>query len=649
MASNWRKYWDVWVCLVIVGITLAVYWRVQDFDFVNIDDDLYVSENPHVQEGLTVDSVIWAFSFQGKKDTYWHPVAWLSHALDCRFFGLKAGRHHLTNLVIHVANILLLFWVFRRMTGAFWRSAFVAALFAIHPINVDTVAWVAERKNVLSTFFWMLTLLAYVYYAEKPIVYRYLLVLLMFVLGLLTKPVLVTLPFVLLLLDYWPLKRFSYERLSLDGIGVMAGTSLGRFRKFSTARLIVEKVPFFALSGLTIGLSSLSVLEQVPLSVAPMGLRIANALASYVQYIGKMFWPQGLTVLYPYPRTVPAGEVVGAVAFLGGVTLLAIWFIKRAPFLLVGWFWFLGTLVPVLGLVQVGLWPAMADRFAYVPFIGLFLVMAWGIPEITRKWPYQKTCLSVTAALLLLGLFVVTWKQVGYWKNSITLFERNLEFTSNNHIAHTNLGAALNEEGRLEEAIAHYLKALQLRPDSAEAHNNLGLVLEKQGRRVEAIKHYYQALKYAPDSVVTIKNLAVSLDKSGQSAQAIQRYLHVLRINPDAAEVHYRLGIAFNKEGRTEEAMQHYLQALRVEPDFAEAHNNLGNIFINQGRLEEAIGHYSHALRIKSDSAEAHNNLGVALIRKGMVEEGIGHIKTALRIDPDYGPARRNVGLIGDR
>ena len=575
------KYRDVLACLFLVVITLAVYWPVQNFDFVNFDDEPYVTENLNIQEGLTLKSVIWAFSFSDKENTYWHPFAWLSHALDCQLYGLDPGKHHLTNLMFHIANSLLLFVVFKWMTGAFWKSILLATLFAIHPITVDSVAWVAERKNVMSTFFWMLTMLFYVYYTRKPVFYRYLLTLLMYVFGLLTKPMLVTLPFVLILLDYWPLKRFSHEQLSSNRNGARTDTAISGFKFIPPIHLIVEKIPFFILSGLSIFLSFLSVQTEVAsISPVPMDLRFANALVSYPKYIGNMIWPQGLTIFYPYPRMVPAWETIGALLFLACVSAFAIRSIQRAPYFVIGWLWFLGTLVPVLGLVQTGLWPAMADRFAYVPLIGLFMVFSWGVPQICENRRYSTIWLSASVACLLLVLITVTFKQIGYWKNSITLFEHNLKFTSNNYLAHTNLGNALDRQGRTEEAIEHCQQAVRIKPDFVEAQFSLGTFLEKQGRLREAIEHYLQAV----------------------------------RIKPGYALVHNNLGVALDKLGRTDEAIEHYLQVLRIKPDYENVHNNLGIALCRKGDIEGGIAHFQKALLANPGDMEVMKNLQTALM-----------------------------------
>jgi Tfp pilus assembly protein PilF len=580
------NYHNFWGSLFLAAITLAVYWPVQNHDFVNFDDDIYVIENSNIHKGLTTHSVVWAFSFKDKEGTYWQPITWLSHSLDCQLYELQPGKHHLTSLVIHLANSILLFIIFKWMTRVFWRSLLLATLFAIHPINVDSVAWVAERKNVLSTFFWMLTMLCYVYYVKKPGLYKYLLTLLMYVLGLLTKPMLVTLPFVLLLLDYWPLKRFLYGQASRNGTGVPNKTAISGLKITPPFRLILEKIPFLALSVLSIILSSLSMQEKVYSSTGvPLDLRIANALVSYVKYICNMFWPEGLTVFYPFPQMVPIWEVLGALFFLVFASFFAIRTIKKAPYFIIGWLWFLGTFVPVLGLVQVGLWPAMADRFAYVPLIGLFIILVWGVPQICQNLSHHKIWIPTSVSLLVLVLIILTWKQVGYWRNSITLFEHNLKYTKNNYTAHNNLGNALNKQNRTQEAIQHYSKALQIKPDHFEAHNNLGNALNKQNRTQEAIQHYLKALQLKPDFAKAHNNLGNTLSNKGRIQEAINHYLQALRINPDDGEVQNNLGVAFCRMGNIEEGITHFRKALRINPADNSARTNLKRALTIQQRM----------------------------------------------------------------
>jgi protein O-mannosyl-transferase len=630
------KHRNILVCLFLVMATLAVYWQVQNFHFVNFDDGKYIYENHHVQEGLTLKSITWAFTTFHASN--WHPLTWLSHMLDYQFYGMNPGWHHLTNLFFHIANTLLLFFVFRKMTGSLWQSAFIAALFALHPLHVESVVWVSERKDVLSTFFWMLTMWSYIWYVENPVAYRYVLVFLFFAIGLMSKPMLVTLPFVLLLLDYYPLNRFKFQ--PSDG-------SANSQQRSNTLRLTLEKTPLFALAAMS---SAITFYAQkkggavTSLEMYPFKVRIANALVSYVTYIGKMIYPSKLAVLYPHPGMLPWWEIAGACFLLVSISLLAIRVVKQSPYFAVGWLWYLGTLVPVIGLVQVGS-QSMADRYTYVPLIGLFIIVACGVPELVKQWRYRKIGLTTLATVFLTILMAMTWKQVGYWENGITLFEHALKVTSNNHVAHNNLGLALDKQGHTAEAIEHYLQALRIKPDLEEAHNNLGLALDKQGHTAEAIEHYLQALRIKPDYAKAHNNLGLALDKQGHTAEAIEHYSQALRIKPDFAEAHYNLGLALDKQGHTAEAIEHYLQALRIKPDFAEAHYNLGLALKDEGRTDEAIDHYLQALRIKPDYAEAHYNMGNVLYMQKRIDEAIDHYLLALRIKPDYTETHNNLGL----
>jgi len=591
------------VCLLLVMATLAVYWQVQHFDFVNFDDIDYVYENYHIQNGLTQESISWAFTTTHAAN--WHPLTWLSHMLDCKLFGLNPGRHHLTNLLFHIANTLLLFVVFRKMTGGLWQSAFVAALFALHPCHVGSVAWISERKDLLSTFFWMLTMWGYIRYVEHPKVTRYLLMVLFFSLGLMSKPMLVTLPFVLLLLDYWPLCRFRFG--PSDSVDKSQPRAM-------VLRLFWEKVPLLAL----VAMSSVATFYAqkhgklvVSLDVIPFKARVTNALVSYVKYIGKMIYPAKLAAIYPHPGMLPWWQITGAFLLLLVISFAAIRFIKQKPYVAVGWLWFLGTLVPVIGLVQVGN-QAMADRYTYVPFIGLFIVIAWGVFELTSRWQHSKKILAGFATVILVALMAVTWKQTGYWQNSITLFEHNLKVTAEHSVLHNSLGFALENMGRTEEAIEHYSQALRINPNFEHAHNNLGNALDKLGRTEEAIDYYLQAL----------------------------------RINPNFEHTHNNLGNALVKMGRAEEAIEHYLQALQIKPDFVDAHNNLGNTLLRQGKTVEAVRHFNEALRLNPNFAKAHNNLGIASASAGKIEDAIAHFHKALQIDPKNVEARLNLNNI---
>ena len=629
-----RRGFLIGLCLVIV--TLAVYWQVQYHDFVNFDDPLYVTENRQIQAGLTWEGVVWSFTSGTFVTNYWAPLTWLSHMLDFELYGKDPGGHHWNSLLLHILNALLLFGIMKKTTGALWRSGLVAALFAVHPLHVESVAWVAERKDVLSTFFWLLGMLAYTRYARQPELSRYFQVLLFFVLGLMSKPMLVTFPFVLLLMDYWPLGRLQLgQRIAPGGIEI---------KESSASILVGEKLPFFAL---TAAASVAAFIYQKkggvlpPMDLAVLKTQLSNALISYASYIGKMIWPGRLAIFYPHPGHIPIWQTLGAGTLLSCLSVLFIRPGRKFPYLPVGWFWYLGTLVPVIGLVKVGHF-ARADRYTYVPLIGLFIMMAWGIPEFWPRWRHRKIWVAATATVLLSMLMLIAWKQVGYWQNSITLFQHALKVTSNNHISYYNLGHALASEGRLDDAIAHYLEALRIKPDFEKAHYNLGIARAEQGRLDDAIAHYQEAIRIKPDYKMARVNLGVALAQEGRLDEAVANYLEVLQSNPDEG-VHNNLGNVLEMQGRLDQAIYHYLEAIRIKSDYIEAHYNLGIVLEKQGRLDDAIGHYLEALRIKPDFVEVHNNLGIVFFRKGNIKGAIYHFREALRIEPDNDAAKYNL------
>ena len=474
----WQRHRKMIVSLLLVAVIIAAFWQVKNCDFINFDDGPYVTANIHIIPGITVKGIIWAFTaFQAGN---WHPLTWLSHMVDCQLYGLKPAGHHLTNLILHIANTLLLFLFFTRVTRAFWASAMLAALFALHPLRVESVAWVAERKDVLSTFFWMTTLWAYYWYVARPALPRYLLVLLSFALGLMSKPMLVTLPLVLLLLDYWPLARIQGR---LAAVAAPAKTGLSPDTRKPLGALVLEKAPLLALAAF---FSFITVLAQkqaiVPIELEPLKVRLANALLSYWLYLGKMIWPSRLAVFYPHSGAGISGwGVIAAVLALVSGSILACSKARKYPYLPVGWFWYLGTLVPVIGLVQVGE-QAMADRFTYIPSIGFFLIIVWGTRDLTARWRRQKLFLVLAAVIILTSCTFLTWRQVGYWRNSISLFERALAVTSNNSLAHINLGRPYLEAGRIDEAIIQYQKAIKIHPRFAGAYYDLGICLGMQGK-----------------------------------------------------------------------------------------------------------------------------------------------------------------------
>ncbi len=635
-----KKYFYI-ICLLLVVATLAVYWQVLDNDFVNYDDNEYVTENIHVQKGVTFDSLTWAFTSSHSDN--WHPLTWISHMIDCQLYGLNARGHHLTSLLFHVANTLLLLLVLVRMTGSLWQSSFVAALFALHPLHVESVAWVAERKDVLSTFFMMLTVWAYILYVKKREVKRYLLVVLFFVLGLMSKPMLVTLPFILLMLDFWPLGRLC---LLHDTRYVVTGQHTNE--RTDIFRLVLEKVPFFALA---VGSSVVTFIVQErggameALKTYSLQTRIVNAFVAYIEYIMSMIWPVKLAVLYPHPgNSLPLWKGVVAGVALVLITILVIRKARKIPYLAVGWLWYVVTLIPVIGIVQVGL-QAMADRYTYITLIGLFVIIAWGAKDLLSKWLYRKMCLGTLAAILLPVLMVLTWKQVQNWENSITLFKHTLKHTSNNLVIHNNLGNAFDKQDRTEEAIEQYYQALRIMPDYEKAHYNLGIAFDKQDRTEEAIEQYYQALRLKPDYAEAHNNLGNAFDKQDRTEEAIEHFLQALRLRPDYAKAHYNLGNALGKHGRTEEAIEHYFQVLRIKPDYVDVHNNLAVALVRKGNIKEAIVHFREELRINPDFAQAHYNLGVAYGSSGMHKEAIEAYKHVIRIDPDFTKAYNSLGV----
>ncbi|MBA4396033.1 MAG: hypothetical protein C0394_01385 [Syntrophus sp. (in: bacteria)] len=514
------------VCLILAAVAFAVFWNVQHHDFILYDDPRYVFLNPHVQFGLTGPSIFWAFTTMEMSN--WHPLTWLSLMFDYDLFRLNPAGYHWTNLLIHIANGILLFTVFRRMTQDIWRSALVAALFTVHPLHVESVAWISERKDVLSAFFWLLTMGAYVRYADRPVTGNYLLLIAAFVLGLMAKPMLVTLPFVLLLFDVWPLRRLAFPFSRFNQTlpdDVAAG-------KITWPHALWEKIPLFFLAFLS---SVITYLAQMSwnavgtLEAFPLYTRIANALISYVHYIVKMFWPVNLAFFYPYILWWPPWILAGAALLLAGLTILIMKQRGNSPYLAVGWLWYLGTLVPVIGIVQVGS-QAMADRYTYIPLIGLFMMIAWGVPELFGNWRFRKTFLSVLSGGVLTLLALSSWQQVQYWQNSVTLFEHALSVTSKNYLAHHNLGVALFLEGRTDDAVRHYNAALKIKPDYADAHYNIGMVMAVQGRYEEAIHRYLEALRIKPDNADAYNNIGVALAAQGKYDEAIRCYSDALRI-----------------------------------------------------------------------------------------------------------------------
>jgi protein O-mannosyl-transferase len=499
MDKNSDKFRPLFICLTLAMITLAVFYQLGSFSFIDIDDAEYVWHNPNIQQGFTLKAITWAFT--SGYEANWHPVTWLSHTLDWQLFGTNAGDHHLVNLAFHIANTLLLFLVLKRMTNALWQSAFVAALFALHPLHVESVAWISERKDVLSAFFWLLTMWAYIYYVNRPGIIRYLSVVLFFALGLMSKPMLVTLPFVLLLLDYWPLNRFKPKR--------------------SIISLFAEKIPLFVMVIASSVITFIAQKQGGTMRITEdysFAVRAANAFISYIQYIYKMIWPANLSYFYLHPGpNVSFFYAAISAALLLAVTILAFRYSKNHRYLVTGWLWYLGTLVPVIGFVQVGI-QAMADRYSYITLTGLFIIVAWGLPELLAKWHYRKIVLWCSSISVLFILTALTYSQSQYWKDSVTLYQHALNAAPDNWKVNMDLAQTLLRQGRTAESIRRAEESVKLKPDCIDAINVLGVVYYYAGKTDQAIAQFNQALKINPNYKDARKNLSIVLAKKSQTA-----------------------------------------------------------------------------------------------------------------------------------
>lgn len=602
--------------LLFLGV-MAVFYPSIHNGFVNFDDDVYIYGNVHVQDGLNWDGIKWAFtSWVGG---FWHPLTWLTIMSDCRIYGLNPAGHHLTGMLLHAASTALLFLALQSMSGATWRSAFVAALFALHPLRVESVVWAAERKDQLCALFWMLTLVAYARHvggrgAETGLAYRdhrpltsidYWLTLFFFICGLMSKTTMVTLPLVLLLLDWWPLGRFAMPVRDSDA-------SRPRLR---VSIILLEKVPFF-IGALVCGILSIHA-EKVfgalrTASMYPVADRIQNALISYVIYLTQMAWPDRLAAFYPYPDHFHLWTVFGAALALLLVTFIALYAWRGRPYLAVGWIWYLVVLLPAIGLLQLGE-QSRADRYTYLPSIGLFILLTWGVYDLTKWWRHQATVLSAVAVVVIFSCIVLTGQQISYWKDSETLFRHVLNVTGGSELAHKNLGAALAEKGQVEEAIAHFREAVRIQPGSTDVLNNLGGALARTGRADEAIGYLQAALKLNPMLAEAHFNLALAFAAKGRFDDAVTEFKEGLKLAPDDTEALCYLGTTLGKQGRLTEAAEQFQTALKADPNNAKAHYGLGITLGKAGRLDEAIIQFQEAIKLQPDYADARTNLATAL------------------------------------
>ncbi|MEN6420431.1 MAG: tetratricopeptide repeat protein [Smithella sp.] len=535
------------VDILLIIVTFAVYWQVNQFDFINFDDNIYVSENTATQSGLTLDGIRWAFGT--KYFGLWNPLVWFSLMFDYQLYGLNAGGYHLTNLILHVLSALLLFWLFHRMTGALWPSAFVAAFFALHPLHVESVAWIAERKDVLSAFFWMLTLYLYVFYIEKPAIKRYLLVLCSFVLALMSKPMVVTLPAIMILLDYWPLKRFESKK---------ENPFLWQMK---------EKLPFFILSAIVVIITLYNPNQSADpdSKLIPLTSRLANAPVAFISYLIKTFWPYDMAIYYPVLNHLPWWQILGLTLIILIVSTFVIAMMRRLPYLFVGWSWYALTIAPVIGIIQIG--PHLtADRYHYLPSLGIAAGIAWGVSSLIKREKMRRNILYPTAIAFLAVMSVISWQQCRYWKNSIELWNHAIKVTGENDLPYYNLGCAFQEKGRNTEAIENFKKALQFKPNKPSIHNNLGTALLNTGDVISAAKEFQQTIRLNPNHAGAHNNLAMILYDQKQFDSSRNHFQQAVKLQPNFANAHYRLALISAREKLYEEAFSHYNNAVRINP-----------------------------------------------------------------------------------
>jgi len=668
------------ISALLVMATLVAYEPIRHNGFINYDDDKYITKNSDVQRGLTRDSVTWAFTHPHQY--MWHPLTTLSHMLDCELFGLNPLGHHLVSLALHIVNALLLFWILVSLTGSTWASAFVAAVFALHPLQVESVAWAAERKTVMSGLFWFLTIAVYIWYTKKPGIGRYILVFAIYGLCIMTKPVVVTLPLVLLLLDYWPLERIGRRKIEDPSSLRFAEAGRGQ-QKVSPGWLIVEKIPLLVLSAI---LSILTLIAQhsggavVPLEAKPLDQRIAHLFVSYITYIGKMIAPSRLAVFYPYKyATFSNASVIICMLLFILITVLCIYIGRRKKYVAVGWLWFVVTLVPMTGLVQAGS-QAMADRYMYISMLGLLIIIVWAVKEIVSKRPHWRVVAVVLTVVTLSSAIILTRIQVRYWENSLTLFEHTLKVTENNLIGENNYASALFDAGRFDEVLVHlnnsiridstnfetrinigkvlvkqkkfneaiacFNELLRQKQDTAEVHYNWALALSMQKKYDDAIKHFARALDMDPHYPNARNLMGVALMAIGRINEAIECFSELLRQKQDTAEVHYNWALALSMQKKYDDAIEQLAVVLKLEPNYAGAQEIMGKSLLTAGRPKDAIEHLNEALRTSKEPVKVYENLGKAYAQLGQYRPAIQNWTKAVELKPDNVPVLNDLAWL---
>ncbi len=656
------------IIILLSILTFAAFSGIATNDFINFDDDFYIIENHYIKSGINIQTIKWALTTT--YFSYWHPLTWLSHTLDWSLFGSWAGGHHLVSLLFHIGAVLFLFLFLNKTTQQLWPSAIVAALFAVHPLRVESVAWASERKDVLSMFFGMATLYAYAFYVQDKKISKYLLCFFLFVLALMSKPMMVTIPFILLLVDYWPLQRWQK---ALNPQPVQTQVSIAQQQKSKkkkkrknapipaeqakaptiikntkqlTLELLKEKIPFFVLSIIS---SLVTIWAQdkegsiVAMDKLFFSERLSNAIVSYATYLGKIFLPVNLSIFYPY-QLISGWQLLGSVLLLIIITAGVLFFVRKAPFLMTGWLWYLGTLIPVIGLVQVGK-QAIADRYTYIPSIGIIIMLVWGLLFLVPKEKVRKYFLAPLSGVAILIMMILSWQYCLSWKNSITIFNHALEATKNNYLAHNNLGVALAETGNNKEAISHYHAAIKINPLYDNALVNLGTLLTAAGKNEEAVNYYLQAIKANPVNAHAHTNLGAALSAMGKKKEAEDHYRQALNIDQTHVDAFYNLANLLTEQGRKDEAAANYRQAISINPGHSRAHYNYAELLVQAGNINQAIEHFREAARLDTASFKALNNLGVLLEKQRRHDEAIYYYQKALQLEPKHAGLHFNLGV----
>ena len=618
------------IYIALVAINLAVFLQVHQHDFINLDDHIYVVGNNEIQSGLTMKGVLWTFTTSHAH--MWHPLTWLSLMLDYQLFGLNAGGYHFTNLILHILSTLLLFGLLERMTGAVWRSAFVAALFAIHPLHVETVSWITKRKDVLSGFFWMLTLFLYIWYTEKPAIKRYMIVLLCYTCAIMSKPMVVTLPVIMILLDYWPLARFRIGIASKKGNLILWQ--------------LKEKIPFFILSMISIfSVFYIKRIQGNPLEVGPpFTSRLANAFFALMAYLDKTFWPRDLSFFYPFSDQIPLWQVLGSALLIIVISLVVMMAVKRLPFLFVGWAWYAIAISPVIGII-FNSDRTMSDNYSYLPAIGICIMMAWGAPLLFPCEDRRQNILAIAGLIMITVLSLMAWKQCGYWKDSITISQYSLKIDQNNYMALNVLGSALLAKGKIEEAISRYDKSIRLKPDYPYTYVCRGHAYEQLGQYQRALNDFNHALSLNPNSDEAFNGRGLVYEKLGRHQQALYDFNQAIRLNPVKSDTYLNRATVYEKLGQHQQAIDNYNRLIHRHPAYDVAFNNRGTVFYKLGRYRQAIEDFNEAIRLKPEHADAYNNRGLAYGRTGQYQQAIDDFSAAIRLKPNFADAYNNRGF----